>query len=224
MSGTAKLSDLAVQIAQGPRWAMVRTHFGIKAFGINAYVADDAGTTVISEHDEVGKQAAEHEELYFVASGHATFTVNGDEIDAPAGTFVFVRDPAAKRAAVAKEADTAVVVAGGKAGEAFTPSAWERSAPALYHFGTKEYDKAVAELERLREETPDDGGVLYNLACAESLSGKRKQAIEHLRHAVEVDADFNELAAKDSDFDAIRDDPEFASAIAGKPEANGSGA
>ena len=31
------------------------------------------------------------------SSGRATFTVNGDEIDAPAGTFVFVRDPAAKR-------------------------------------------------------------------------------------------------------------------------------
>ena len=224
MSGTARLSDLATQIGQGPRWAMVRTHFGISAFGVNAYVADEAGGTLISEHDEVGKQAGRHEELYFVGSGHATFTVDGDEIDAPAGTFVFVRDPGVKRKAVAREDGTAVVIAGGRPGEAFTPSPWERNAPALYHFGTREYDKAIEILEGLREETPDDGGVLYNLACAESLSGKREQAIDHLRHAIEVDHTFRELAEKDSDFDPIRDDPGFASAIAGKPDASGAGA
>ncbi|MEP6908912.1 MAG: hypothetical protein ABI896_00620 [Actinomycetota bacterium] len=224
MSGSAKLSDLAVQVGNGPRWAMVRTHFGISAFGVNAYVANEAGGTLVSEHDEIGQQAGEHEELYFVASGHATFTVNGDEIDAPAGTFVFVRDPAAKRGAIAKEAETAVVIAGGRAGEAFTVSPWERNAPALYYFGTGELEKAIEVLERLREETPDDGGVLYNLACAESLTGKRAQALEHLQIAVEIDPEFRDLAKKDSDFDPIRDDPGYASAVAGKPDANGSSA
>jgi tetratricopeptide (TPR) repeat protein len=224
MSGTATLSELATQIGQGPRWAMVRTHFGISAFGINAYVADEAGGTVVSEHDEMGKQAGRHEELYFVADGHATFTVDGDEIDAPSGTFVFVRDPNAKRKAVAKEAGTAIVIAGGKPGEAFTQSPWERNAPALYYFGTGEHDKAIEILERLRAETPDDGGVLYNLACAESLTGKREQAIEHLRHAIDVDPDFRQMAEKDSDFDPIRKDPGFASTVAGKPDADGAGA
>lgn len=221
MSGTAHLSDLALQI--GPaRWAMVRTHFGIQAFGVNAWIAEEAGGQLIGEHDELGQGAGQHEELYFVSEGHATFTVNGDEIDAPAGTFVFVRDPAAKRSAVAKEAGTAVVVAGGKPGEAFTPSAWERNAPALAHFGTGEYDKAVEAFEQLLAETPDDSGVLYNLACAESLTGKREEALEHLKRAVELDPDFRAMAEKDSDFDAIRDDPEFASAIAGQPDAGGS--
>lgn len=222
MSGTVRLSDLALQIGNGPRWAMVRTHFGIQAFGINAYVADEAGGEVIGEHDELGKRAGRHEELYFVADGHATFTVNGDEIDAPAGTFVFVRDPAAKRAAIAKEAGTAVLIAGGKPGEAFTPSPWERNAPALAHFGTGDYGKAVEEFERLHAETPGDAAVLYNLACAESLSGKRQEALGHLKRSIELDPDFRELAEKDSDFDAIRDDPDFASAVAGQPDAAGS--
>lgn len=222
MSGTARLSDLALQIGNGPRWAMVRTHFGIDAFGVNAFMADEAGGRLIGEHDELGKSAGQHEELYFVADGHATFTVNGDEIDAPTGTFVFVRDPAAKRSAVAKEAGTAVVIAGGKPGEAFTPSGWERNAPALAHFGTKEYGKAASVLEQLLAETPDDAGVLYNLACAESLTGKPQEALDHLKRAVELDRDFREMAEQDSDFDAIRDDPEFASTVAGQPDAGGS--
>lgn len=221
MSGSARLSDLALQIGNS-RWAMVRTHFGIQSFGINAYIADEAGGRLVGEHDELGERSGNHEELYFIPNGHATFTVNGDEIDAPAGTFVFVRDPAAKRSAVARQAGTTVVIVGGKPGEAFTPSEWERGAPALAYFGTKEYDKAVEAFEQLLAETPDDAGVLYNLACAESLTGKKQEALGHLTRAVELDPDFREMAGNDSDFDAIRDDPEFASAVAGKPDTGGS--
>ena len=86
----------------------------IRSFGVNAYVAEEPGVDVIGEHDEVDEGAPQHEELYFVSEGHATFTVNGDEIDAPAGTFVFVRDPAATRKAVATEAGTTVLVIGSK--------------------------------------------------------------------------------------------------------------
>jgi len=200
---------MALGLVTGQRWAMVRTHFGITAFGVNAYVADEAGIEVIGEHDELGERSGNHEELYFVANGHATFTVNGDEIDAPSGTFVFVRDPAAKRKAVAKEVGTTIIIAGGKPGEAFTPSPWERNAPALAYFATGEYDKAVEELEQVHAETPEDAGVLYNLACAESMSGKGDQAVGHLARAIELDASFAELAEKDSDFDAIRDDERF---------------
>ena len=219
MSGTVKLADLAIQVGSGPRWAMVRSHFGISAFGVNAYIADEPDVTIIGEHDELREG---HEELYFVSSGHAAFTVDGDEIGAPAGTFVFVRDPAGKRKAVATEAGTAIVIIGAKPGEAFTPSNWERQAPALVHFSTKEYDKAIEVLEALRAETPEDAGILYNLACARSLSGDKEQALEHLGRSVEIDASFRELAEKDSDFDAIRDDPGFASAVAGQPDAGGS--
>jgi tetratricopeptide (TPR) repeat protein len=213
---------MALGLVTGQRWAMVRTHFGITAFGVNAYMADEAGIELVGEHDELGERSGKHEELYFVAKGHATFTVNGDEIDAPSGTFVFVRDLAAKRSAVATEAGTTIIIAGGKPGEPFAPSPWERNAPALAYFATGEYDKAVEELERIRAETPEDAGVLYNLACAKSMSGKGDQAVGHLARAIELDASFAELAKKDSDFDAIRDEPGFASAVAGQPDATGS--
>jgi tetratricopeptide (TPR) repeat protein len=209
MSGSAHISDLTYKFPNNQSWAMVRTHFDIQSFGVNAYIAEEADVEVIGEHDELGKRSGNHEELYFVSSGHATFTVNGDEIDAPTGTFVFVRDPAAKRKAIAKEAGTTVVIVGGKAGEAFTPSPWERNSEGLVHFANKDYEKAVEVYEQFLRETPGDAGFLYNLACAESLLGREKEALEHLRQSVEADASFKKNALEDPDFDSIRADPEF---------------
>ncbi len=125
---TANLADIPAlenDYAHGADWKPIRHHFGIQAFGVNAYVALDDGSTVIDEHTEVDDSGTGHEELYLVASGHATFTVAGDEIDAPAGTLVFVRDPAVTRSAVAREAGTAVVAIGAQPGTAFEPSDWE---------------------------------------------------------------------------------------------------
>jgi mannose-6-phosphate isomerase-like protein (cupin superfamily) len=217
-SRIAHISDLETATPEGLRWATVRATFGISAFGVNAWTADRPDQAVIGEHDETGPRAGHHEELYFVVSGHAVFTVNGDEVDAPAGTFVFVRDPAAKRKAVAKEAGTTVLAAGGARGKAFEPVQWERGAQALRHWETKDWDAAITELSKLHDEHPDDAGILYNLACAESLAGRGDDALEHLRGAVEQDASFAEIAADDSDFDPIRDEPKF-SAISGKTDA-----
>jgi tetratricopeptide (TPR) repeat protein len=218
MSGTAQISELAFTFPNNQSWAMVRTHFDIQSFGVNAYIAEEAGVEVIGEHDELGENAGKHEELYFVSSGHAAFTVNSDEIDAPAGTFVFVRDPAAKRKAIAKEAGTTIVIVGGKPGEAFTPSPWERTSEGLVHFANKDYEKAAEVYESFLAETPGNAGFLYNLACAESLLGRKEDALQHLRQSVEVDAVFKRNALEDPDFDAIRDDPEF-SAITGQADA-----
>src|SRR5215210_1731095 len=69
------------------RWGRdipVREHLGIRAFGINAYMPGEDGT-LIGEHDEA---ASGQEELYIVLDGNATFEVDGDTVDAPAGTFV----------------------------------------------------------------------------------------------------------------------------------------
>jgi tetratricopeptide (TPR) repeat protein len=188
---------------------MVRTHFDIQSFGVNAYIAEEPGVRIIEEHDELGERAGGHEELYFVSNGHATFTVNGDEIDAPTGTFVFVRDPAAKRTAVAKEAGTTIVIAGGKPGKAFAPSPWERNAEGLAHFANEDYDKAAETYEQFLTERPGDAGFLYNLACAESRLGRKDSALKHLRQCVEAEERFKQNAVSDPDFDAIRDDPEF---------------
>ena len=221
MSGSAHISELRMDDL-GFTWAPVRIHFGISSFGVNAFTGKEAGDQVIEEHDEVGPRAGRHEELYFVSEGHATFTVAGDEIDAPAGTFVFVRDPETKRKAIGKEAGTIILAIGGIPGQAFTPSEWERQAPVLSFFASKDYDKAIEALEELRAETPDDPTVHFNLACAYSLTGKKSEALEHLRRAVELNGDFRDNAKNDSDLDAIRDEPEF-SAITGQADAPGAG-
>jgi tetratricopeptide (TPR) repeat protein len=204
------------------RWAQIRAAFGITAFGVNAWSSTAGGQAIISEHDESDSRNGPQQELYFVAAGHAVFTVEGDEIDAPAGTFVFVRDPDATRKAVASEPETTILAVGAPKGAAYRAFEWERGARALRHWETKDWEAAIAELSELHGRHPDDAGILYNLACAESLAGRRDDALDHLRQSVELDTSFAELAKRDSDFDSIRDDADFSSAIAGKADAAGS--
>lgn len=110
-------------------WRAVRHHLGIEAFGVNAWIGHRAGELVIEEHDELpgpGAGTLGHEELYFVSSGSARFSVGGKEFDAPAGTFVALRDPALVRRAVAAEDGTTVLAVGAPRGAAFDVSPWER--------------------------------------------------------------------------------------------------
>jgi hypothetical protein len=110
---------------------LVRRHFDVRAFGVNA-AAGDVGDEIIEEHHESDDEENEtngHEELFVVVSGHAVFTVDGEELDAPAGTLVFVRDPALLRAARATADDTTIFAVGGPAGRAYAVSRWETSLP-----------------------------------------------------------------------------------------------
>ena len=103
-------------------WKPVRHHLGIEAFGMNAYVAQRPDAVVIEDHVETDTR---HQELYFVTRGHARFSLGAEELDAPAGSFVFFADPALRRRAVALEPSTAVLAVGARPGEAFRPSEWE---------------------------------------------------------------------------------------------------
>ena len=107
---------------QWPHWIPVRHHFGIETFGINLWRGQDDGT-VIPEHDESATGAPE---LYYVVEGQATFTVGGDDVDAPAGTCVWVTDPSAKRAGRANGPGTLVPSVGAAApGQAYAPAGWD---------------------------------------------------------------------------------------------------
>jgi tetratricopeptide (TPR) repeat protein len=194
------------------QWHPIRAELGITGFGVNAWRAGKAGQELIEEHDEVGGGAGRHEELYLVLAGRATFTVDGETVDAPAGRIVFVRDPEVKRAAAAEEDGTVVLVAGGTSGEAFTVSPWEKYADGLQFFAAKDYAGALDYFERAHSEAPEQAGVLYNLACAESLMGRPDDALAHLQQAVELTPSLLEAAQTDSDLDAIRADPRFPTA------------
>ena len=114
-----------------PLWKPLRHVLGVAAFGVNAWVAPRAGDLAIEEHDEGDADGGQpQEEVYFVASGRATFTVAGERVDAPAGTVLAVTDPTLRRGAVAEEDGTVVLAIGGARGEAFRPSDWEQRALA----------------------------------------------------------------------------------------------
>ena len=186
-------------------WRPIRLHFGITSFGVNAWTGREAGDRIINEHDE----AEDNEELYLVQRGRATFELDGERVDAPAGMLVFAR-PGVKRTAFAEEPGTTIIALGGTPGEAYQPDGYEIWAPLLiplYEAG--KYAEAADRGRELIEAHPEYAGALYNLACCESLAGRPADAIEHLRLAIDRAQRFRTYARGDSDFDPIRDEPEF---------------
>jgi hypothetical protein len=184
----------------------VRHHFGITSFGVNAWTAREAGQRIINEHDESDPDA--QEELYLVLSGRARFELDGDRVTAPAGTFVFV-PPGVKRTAFAEEPETTVIVLGGTPGQAYEPDGWEIWAPLNPLYEAGEYAEAADRGRRLAEAQPQYAGLLYNVACCESLAGRTAEAIDHLRRAIDRSERSRAYAENDSDFDPIREEPAF---------------
>lgn len=182
-------------------WRPVRRTLDIGAFGINAYVAPNVGDDVVEEHTE---ESLGHEEVYLVLAGRATFTLDDETLDAPAGTVIFVRDPKVKRHARAAEPGTTVLAVGGPRAGAYEPSPWEDFFAAERHRAAGDYDAYAAELADALERRPDHPSTLYNLACAESLAGRPDAALEHLRRALELKPDFADHARNDEDLAALR--------------------
>jgi len=185
-------------------WKPIRRPLGVTAFGINAYTAGAAGDEVVEDHTETQNG---HEEIYVVIAGHATFTVDGEEVDAPTGTLVYLDDPAQRRHAIAKEAGTTVLAIGGVPGK-HEPTAWEYFFPALPAMRERDYDTARRILEDGLKE--NDAPVMhYQLACVEALAGNRERALDELEHAASREPRLAKAAQDDEDFASIRDDPRF---------------
>lgn len=192
----------------------LRRDLDIGAFGIGAHRTPEAGAAVIPEHDKTGPGSVREEEVYIVLNGHAVFTVAGEEIDAPQGTAVFVRDPEAKRSAVSKEPGTTVLGVAGLRGEAWRPTPGELMQPFFEPYEEKDYEAALAVAEGVVEAYPGNPLGLFNIACAESLLGRSEDAIEHLAAALAAHPAYVEQAQKDEDFEPIRDDPRYQKLIA----------
>jgi len=185
-------------------WKPVRKTLGVTAFGINAYTAEKAGDEVVEDHNET---PLGHEEIYAVVRGHATFTVDGEEVDAPAGTLVFLDDPKQQRAARAVEAGTTVLAIGGMPG-AHEVSAWEYIFPSLPARNVGDWDTARAILEDAILEK-DHPAIHYHLGCVEARAGNKERAIEEVVYAVENRPTLRAPAQTDEDLASIRDDPRF---------------
>jgi tetratricopeptide (TPR) repeat protein len=202
----ARLDEIDEQDDGRCPWRPIRHHFGITAFGVNTWTARNAGDRIINEHDE--SEPDDNEELYLVLHGHAVFELDGDRVDAPAGTFVSVR-PGVKRTALAEEAGTTILALGGTPGQPYVPTGWELWAPIRPLYEAGEYAEVADRLGELVEANPQYPELLYNLACCESLAGRSADAVEHLRRAIDFSERVRMFAASDTDFDPIRDDPAF---------------
>src|SRR6266550_9393671 len=189
---------------EGLLWRPVRRRLGITAFGTNAYTAEKGTERVVEEHYE--RDGAE--ELYFVATGRATFTLGDEEIDAPAGTFIYA-EPGTKRGAVASEPKTTVVAFGAKPGVPHEISGWEEMFVAFGHLRNGNEEEGREAMDKAIDADPDAWQGHFNAACFESLTKNRDATFEHLRRAIELDPKAAEFAQKESDFDWLRDDPEF---------------
>ena len=185
-------------------WRPVRRTLDVGAFGINSYVAPKAGEDVVEEHTE---KTYGHEEIYLVLTGRATFTLNDETLDAPAGTAVFIRDPSVKRHARAEEDGTSVLAVGGPRGSAYEPSAWEHSFAAEKHRAAGDFDAMVAEIAAGVERHPDNASLLYDLGCAEALAGRTDDALAHVSRALELRPEWADHARKDTDLVALRELP-----------------
>ncbi len=197
-------------------WKPVRYTLGIDAFGINAYHGEREGDLVVEEH------ADPHQELYLVVRGTARFRADEEEFDAPAGTFVLF-EPREHRVAHAAEPGTTVVAVGAEA-KRFEPSRWEYSFRAYGLAKLGRHEQARRALEEGRERYPDSWELVYDLACIESLAGNADAALDELGKAVDLTSRAAERAREDPDFDLIRGDPRFSSAIAGQASTTGSSA
>jgi len=208
MTGYAvvRLDDID-EIPDRIRCRPVRHHFGITSFGVNTWTAAAAGERVLNEHDEAG----DSEELYLVHRGRATFELDGERVDAPAGTFVFAR-PGVMRTAFAEEPGTTIVAVGGTPGEPYEPDGWEVWMPVAPLYNAGKYAEAAERTRELVAAHPQLPMLAYMLACCESKAGRTEAALEALRAAA-GSRRMRMIAAKDPDLDGIRAEPAFAEII-----------
>jgi mannose-6-phosphate isomerase-like protein (cupin superfamily) len=194
-----------IPIEEGFVWRPIRRRFDIRGFGCNAYTSEGIGRQIVEEHVE----GTGHEECYIVVRGRARFTLDGEEVDAPAGTIVFIRDHDVRRGAVSEEERTIVFAVGGFPGRPFEVSAWESFFAAIPATRSERWDEAIAIHEAGLREKPGHPAVLFNLARVEARAGRRLDALRHLQDAVRRDPTLAERATRTSDFAAIQREPGF---------------
>ena len=208
----AHLDEIAEFEDVGCHYRPIRHHLGITAFGVTAWTAHAAGDRVVNEHDEDDPTA--DQELYLVLRGHAVFELDGSQVDAPAGTLVFVT-PGTNRVAVATEDDTTVIVVEGTPGKGYEARGWELWAPLAPLYQAGEFTEVADRLGALVADAPQYPMLWFNLACCESQSGSASKALGHLRQAIEMSEEFRESAKSDPDLDPIRDEPAFKELVDG---------
>jgi hypothetical protein len=211
MSGNSKWRVARLDdIEPRGRGIPVREHLGIHAFGANAYRPGEDGT-LINDHDESGSG---QEELYVVLDGNATFEIDGETVDAPAGTFLYVSPDAHRKAT----GDATVLALGATPGEAYQAldwgAAWPLHRDSMAAYGEQRYADALEAVRGGLEQMPDHPGFHYNYACFATMAGETgDETFAHLRRSVELFPRFRDQARTDDDLATVREDPRFEEAL-----------
>lgn len=68
---------------------------------------------------------------------------------------------------------------------------------------------AISAMEQAYRAKPDESIILYNMACYFALAGEKAQALAWLGRALRMDSSLRKLIPGESDFDGLRNDPDF---------------
>ncbi|HEV7769757.1 MAG TPA: cupin domain-containing protein [Solirubrobacterales bacterium] len=100
-------------------WRLARKALGTSAFGYNLVEVGPGGQ--IPEHDEAGSGQVE---LYVILEGEATLRIDGEEHQAPAGTFASI-EPAVSRTVLNRsEAPILALLIGVDPAGGYEPMSW----------------------------------------------------------------------------------------------------
>lgn len=176
------------------RWHPLRQALGTRIVGMAAFTAEREGQQVVEPHVE-NADGRGHEEVYAVLRGRATFTLDGEELDAPAGTFVVVA-PEVHRAAIAAEPDTAVLALGGPPSYEPAGGEWlERARPHM----RSDPARARAILDELRGARPQSPALEIGEAMLAAAEGDEARARALLAELLERQPRLRSPLAADPD-------------------------
>jgi len=100
-------------------WRLARKALGTSAFGFNLVEIDPGGQ--IPEHDETGSGQVE---LFIVLEGDAVMRLEGEEHEAPAGTFASIEPPASRTILNRSDAPVTALLIGVQPEGGYEPMSW----------------------------------------------------------------------------------------------------
>ena len=74
---------------------------------------------------------------------------------------------------------------------------------------TDQLHRAISTMQRAYQIAPEEAVVLYNLSCYFSLVGDKPNTLSWLGRALRIDGSLRKLIPGESDFDNLRQDPDF---------------
>ena len=74
---------------------------------------------------------------------------------------------------------------------------------------TNQLPRAITSMEQAYRIAPKEAVILYNLSCYWSLAANKTQSLSWLGRALRMDKSFRQLIDDETDFDPLRQDPDF---------------